>query len=103
VAYEGAEPAPELVARLAAFTTPAWQAELMGVPPAASYDAPVEIAGVSAQLVEPAAGGAGGGGATAGQTAQVTVETPGALVVYELVLVQDAAGTWQVDRATRRV
>jgi hypothetical protein len=94
VAYEGAEPMPDLVARLSSFTTPRLQAELQAVPPAASYDVPLEVAGASAQPAPAAAGG---------QRVQVTVETAGALVIYELALVPGPGGGWQADQANRRV
>jgi hypothetical protein len=99
VSYGAAEPAADTVARLRPFTTPALEQALLNVPPAASYDPPVQVAGVSA-LVDP---GGGPNTTVAGMARSVvTAETPDAVVVYEVVT-RLGAGGWQVDETRRRV
>jgi hypothetical protein len=98
VRYSGAEPPAALVERLAGVITPDLEAQLTAEPPAASYDAPIEIVGASvSEGPAPTGGGAGTG---ARSVARATVETPGALLVYEVTLAQDAAGAWRVAEAT---
>jgi hypothetical protein len=101
---------PEALAeRVAPASTPGLRAQLAAVPPAASYDPePAEIAGVSNRAPVERAGRI---------EVRVTVETAGALAVYDLTLVPaggsvggggggddgvGAAGRWLVDEATRR-
>lgn len=91
-AYVGFETPEELAARLAPVSVPALVDELAGVASAISYDVePLEIEGVSHRtpLDDPA-----------GTRLRVSVETPGALVIYDLLLVEDPAG-WRVSEATR--
>lgn len=91
-AYTGAEPGEDLVDRLGEHTSDSLQSELSDAPPPASYGSPVAIDGASA------------GGPLVGEdqdeeterTVRVSVETPGALVVYDVVLVW-TAGRWRVD------
>jgi hypothetical protein len=93
-AYVGAEVPASLAARLAPVSTPELVAGLNALPPAASYDdAPVPIEGASSPtpIEDPAVDGS---------RVRVSVETPGALVVYDLVVVQDPAG-WLVSTAVR--
>jgi hypothetical protein len=96
-AYIGAE-APDAVAdRLAPTTTASLMAQLTAIPPAASYDAgPSVIEGVSHRAPVDEADGT---------SVRVTVETTGALVVYDLVLVAEAGSSgesrWLVDQAAR--
>jgi hypothetical protein len=94
-AYIGAEPPAELVTRLSGWTERALLDELGALPPAASYDPPLQVGGVSA-LDQP-----GPAGDTSGNRHErVSVETEFALVIYDLTLV-DAGGTWKVSEATR--
>lgn len=94
VGHSGAEPPAALAERLAGVVTPELQAEMAAEPPAASYDEPTEIVGASAAASTTAS-------TVAGSTAmRVTVETVGALLVYDVTLTQDAAGTWRVAEAT---
>lgn len=93
VTYVPAEQAADLVDRLDPFTSPDLRGQLLAVPPAASYDVPEQVVGVSAQV-------APGGTTAGGNRLTVVVETPRGLAVYELVMVQ-AGGAWQVDEANR--
>jgi hypothetical protein len=93
--YIGAETPAALVTRLADWTTQDLLDELGALPPAASYDPPVAVGGVSVQEIPPAAGDTRGG-----NHQRVSVESDFALVIYDLTLV-DAGGTWQVSEATR--
>jgi hypothetical protein len=104
-AYVGAEPPVDLVARVADRTAPALLDELRALPPAASYDAPLEVDGASA-IDLPAGDGAGGGSGGSGDGAggrrlRVSVQTPVALVVYDITLVQGREGGWLVSEAAR--
>lgn len=89
-AHEGAEPAAELADRLQTLTDTELVAELRAYPPAATYGDPTPVLGVSAN--EPVANGST-------HQLRVTVETPGALVVYDLELTQ-RQGRWLVHQAT---
>jgi hypothetical protein len=91
----GAETPAALATRLSDWTTQGLLDELGALPPAASYDPPVAVGGVSVQEIAPAAGDTSGG-----NHQRVSVETDFALVIYDLTLV-DAGGTWQVSEATR--
>ena len=91
-AYVGAGPPADLVARLADWTAPALLDELRTLPPAASYDPPLTIEGVSATEL-PASGG--------GRQLRVSVQTPLALVIYDMTLVQGSGGGWLVSEAAR--
>jgi len=97
-AYVGAGPPADLVARLTDWTTPALLDELGALPPAASYDAPLAIDGVS-EIDLPAATT---GGAPAGsRQLRVSVQTPLALVIYDMTLVPGSGGRWLVSEAAR--
>jgi hypothetical protein len=98
-AYVGAGPPADLVERLADWTTPALLDELRALPPAASYDAPLAIDGVSeVDLPASAAGGAPAGS----RQLRVSVQTPVALVIYDMTLVQGSGGArWLVSEAAR--
>lgn len=95
VAYVGAEPSKELAQRLEPLTTPSLRQDLATMPPGASYSEPIPIEGVTAR--EPADDR---GDSQDQQTMRAVVETPGALVVYSLVLERSPTG-WQVGEATR--
>lgn len=95
VAYVGAEPPAELVDRLGPLTTRELQNDLRSMSSVASYSGPTPVEGVSAR--EPAARGSTG---QRGQNVWVTVETPGALVVYDVVLQRESGG-WRVSEANR--
>lgn len=92
-AYAGAEPGEELGDRLGELATAELRAELTDLPPPASYGPPVDIDGASA------------GGPfvredqdeTIERTVRVSVETPDALVIYDVALV-DTSGSWQVKQ-----
>jgi hypothetical protein len=88
VAYIGAEPPTKLADRLAPLSGPDVLTALRALPPAASYDAPLELQGITA-TDEPG-----------GKVTRITVETDAALVVYDVTLSQ-AQGGWRVDQATR--
>jgi len=88
VAYIGAEPPAKLADRLAPRSGPDVLAALRALPPAASYDPPLEPQGVTA-TDEPG-----------GKVTRVSVETDAALVLYDLTLSQ-VQGLWRVDQATR--
>ncbi|MGH9210550.1 MAG: hypothetical protein ACRD2C_07680 [Acidimicrobiales bacterium] len=96
-AYIGSEAPDALADRLAPTTTEDLQAQLAAIPPAASYDSePVAVEGVSQRApVEE------------GDRVEIrlTVETVGALTVYDLVVVRaDGSGgvrRWLVDEANR--
>jgi hypothetical protein len=96
-AYIGAEAPAALADRLASTSTASLRAGLTAIPPAASYDEPAAIEGVSNR---PPVG-------EDGRTeVRVTVETGGALTTYDLTLVAATAGGsgptgWLVDEATR--
>lgn len=94
-AYIGAEPPADLVTRLADWTEQSLLDELGVLPPAASYDPPLGVGGVSA-LDQPAPVGDTSGD----RHERVSVETEFALVIYDLTLV-DTGGTWKVSEATR--
>lgn len=90
-AYAGAEPGEELAGRLEERTTAELYAELASLPPPASYGQPVVIEGVSAGgpfVLEQQDPGTE-------RAVRVSVETPGALVVYEVALHETADG-WLV-------
>jgi hypothetical protein len=97
IAYSGAEPPAKLVDRLSAFTTPELLAQLRQLPLAASYDAPLAVDGVSAIELAPGAAG----GPPGNKQVRVSVETPEALVIYDLTLVPGRSGGWLVGEATR--
>lgn len=92
-AYAGAEPPVDLVARLADWTAPGLLDDMRAVPPAASYDAPLAVDGVS-EVDLPASAGAG-------RLLRVSVQTPVALVIYDMTLVQGSGGGWLVSEAAR--
>lgn len=99
-AYVGAEPPVDLVTRLADWTAPALLDELRALPPAASYDAPLAIDGVS-EVDLPGTDDGGDAGA-GGRRLRVSVQTPIALVIYDMTLTRDSAGTrWLVSEAAR--
>lgn len=97
-AYVGVDPPRALADRLGPVTTSRLTDELAAVPPAASSDdAPLDIEGVSHRVPETGADET---------RLRVTVETDGALVVYDLDLVPepDPGGEgrrWRVDQAGR--
>ena len=95
-AYIGAEPPVDLVARLTDRTAPALLDELRALPPAASYDPPLEVDGVS-EVDLPASAGAPAGS----RQLRVSVQTPVALVIYDMTLVQGRGGGWLVSEAAR--
>jgi len=88
VAYIGAEPPAKLADRLAPLSGPDVLAALRALPPAATYDPPLELQGVTA-TDEPG-----------GKVTRVSVESEAALVVYDVTLSQ-VQGRWRVDQATR--
>jgi hypothetical protein len=98
VRWSGAEPPTALAERLAGVTTPEYRAALEAESPAASYGEPVEVVGVSGLATPETASTAAASGPPS--EIQVTVETMDALLVYDVVLHQDAAGAWLVHEAT---
>lgn len=96
VSYVGAEPGEDLARRLQPLTTSRLRQDLASMPPGASYNEPIPIEGVTTS----GPSGSGPGDTEGQQRLRVVVETPGALVIYNLVLEHSAAG-WQVGEATR--
>ncbi|HEY8546856.1 MAG TPA: hypothetical protein VIL36_17470 [Acidimicrobiales bacterium] len=90
--HVGAEPPADLAARLAPLTTERYRQTLHQLPLAASYDAPLALAGATANEV------ASGPGT---RVVRVTVETSLALVVYDVHLTEGPPGTWLVNEAVR--
>jgi hypothetical protein len=100
-AYIGAEAPADLVGRLADWTTPELLDELRALPLAASYDPPLDVEGASAVEL-PSTPGATGATVPAGaRQLRATVQTPVAVVVYDMTLVPGAGGTWLVREAER--
>lgn len=91
-AYVGAEGPADLADRLAPLTGSGLLQSLRDIPPAASYDAPLKVAGATATEL------ARGGGAV---KVRVSVETDLALVVYDVSLTEAPPGSWLVSRADR--
>jgi hypothetical protein len=92
-AYIGTDAPDALADRLSVTTTERLRVELAEIPPAASYDAePAPIEGVSTRAPVEEGGHV---------QVRVTVETAGALTVYDLTLVADGRGRWLVDEAAR--
>ncbi|HEV7762062.1 MAG TPA: hypothetical protein VGO78_23800 [Acidimicrobiales bacterium] len=95
--YIGAEPPVDLVARLSDWTAPGLLDQLRALPPAASYDAPLEIDGVS-EVDLPAGTGAPAGS----RQVRVSVQASVALVIYDMTLVPGGGGGgWLVSEAAR--
>jgi hypothetical protein len=95
--YIGAEPPVDLVARLSDWTAPGLLDQLGALPPAASYDAPLEIEGVS-EVDLPAGTGAPAGS----RQVRVSVQASAALVIYDMTLVPGGGGGgWLVSEAAR--
>jgi hypothetical protein len=90
--HVGAEPPADLVARLAPLTTERYRQTLGQLPPAASYDAPLELSGATGNEV------ASGPGT---RVVRVSVETTVALVVYDVHLTEGPPGTWLVGESVR--
>ncbi|HMG40555.1 MAG TPA: hypothetical protein VK611_04470 [Acidimicrobiales bacterium] len=90
--YGGAEPPSALADRVAPLTAPAFLQSLRDVLPAASYDAPLELEGVTGNEV---AAGAGS------KVVRVSVETTVALVIYDVTLTEAPPGSWLVSQASR--
>jgi hypothetical protein len=91
-AYVGAEGPAEMADRLAPLTGSGLLQSLREIPPAASYDAPLEVLGATGTEVS-----RGGGAAKI----RVSVETDLALVVYDVSLTEAPPGSWLVSRADR--
>jgi hypothetical protein len=91
-AYVGAEGPAALADRLAPLTGSGLLRSLRDIPPAASYDAPLKVAGATGTEL------ARGGGAA---KVRVAVETDLALVVYDVSLTEAPPGSWLVSRADR--
>jgi hypothetical protein len=95
--YIGAEPPVDLVARLSDWTSPGLLDQLRALPPAASYDPPLEIDGVS-EVDLPAGTGAPAGS----RQVRVSVQASAALVIYDMTLVPGGGGGgWLVSGAAR--
>jgi hypothetical protein len=90
--YVGAEAPAALADRLATLTGSSLLQSLRDVPPAASYDPPLELAGVTGNEVA---------GGTGTKIVRVSVETDVALVVYDVTLTEAPRGSWLVSQASR--
>jgi hypothetical protein len=90
--YGGAETPAALVTRLAPLTSDRYRQTLGLVPPAASYDAPLELEGATGTEI------AGGSGT---RIIRVVVETSVALLVYDVTLTEDPPGSWLVSESVR--
>jgi hypothetical protein len=90
--HVGTEPPADLAARLAPLTTEQYRRTLGQVPPAASYDAPLELVGATGNEL---AGGAGT------RIVRVTVETIEAVLVYDVTLTEGPPGSWLVSESVR--
>lgn len=90
--HVGAEPPAALADRLAPLTESSLLQSLRDVPPAASYDAPLELEGVTGNEV---AGGVGT------KIVRVSVETTVALLVYDVTLTEAPPGSWLVTQTSR--
>jgi hypothetical protein len=99
-AYIGAEPPADLVDRLADWTSPELVDELRALPLAASYDPPLGVEGVTAVDLPVTAGGSGSAPPGSRQL-RVSVQTPLAVVVYDMTLVPGDGGAWLVREAER--
>ena len=90
--YVGAEAPAALADRLAPLTGSSLLQSLRAVPPAASYDAPLDVEGVTGNEVAQGAGT---------KIVRVSVETTVALVVYDVTLTEAPPGSWLVSQASR--
>lgn len=88
-AHVGAEPAADLASRLADLSTPSLVDALAALPPTANYHEPTPIVGVSTVEL--------GHDDTAHRRVRATVETPIALVVYDIGLAETPGGRWRVN------
>jgi hypothetical protein len=90
--YVGAEGPDELADRLAGLTGSGLLQSLREIPPAASYDPPLEVLGATGTEIERAPGSV---------KIRVSVETDLALVIYDVSLTEAPPGSWLVSRADR--
>lgn len=90
--HVGAEAPADLAARLAPLTTERFRQTLGQVPLAASYDAPLELAGATGNEVA---------GGTGTRIVRVSVETSVALIVYDVTLTEGPPGSWLVSESVR--
>lgn len=90
--HVGSDEPADLAARLAPLTTERYRQTLAQVPPAASYDPPLELAGVTGNEVA---------GGTGTKVVRVSVETTVALVVYDVTLTEGPPGSWLVSESVR--